>query len=208
VAEIETNPQLTAQSMSNWLQAVRAYLAAVTIGNLAWESLHVPLYTIWDAGTWRKVAFAVLHCTRGDNRDRADLSMSCTRGAWLKRVASCAIHTRRRVGDGLELLGLGRAAADRIAQAATGKGQGAGPPHGRHTLGPKRRWCSATRAPDVIEEESNSGLAVESRLMFTGLNAAFVRMARGKTGCRRGAKNLAFVPDATTPNRAQICCAA
>ena len=31
-----------------------------------WESLHLPLYTIWTTGTLREKAFAVLHCTGGD----------------------------------------------------------------------------------------------------------------------------------------------
>ena len=39
----------------------------------------------------------------------------------------------------------------------------------------------------VIEDAGGSGLAVGSRVMFTGLSA-FERMARGKNGCWRGQK--------------------
>jgi len=49
-----------------WLAAVRRYLAAVTLGNLAWETAQMPLYTLWRTGSVREVAFAVLHCTGGD----------------------------------------------------------------------------------------------------------------------------------------------
>ena len=34
--------------------------------NLVWESLQLPLYTIWTTGTGKQQAFAVLHCTVGD----------------------------------------------------------------------------------------------------------------------------------------------
>ena len=36
------------------------------IASLAWETLHLPLYTIWTTGSFRDQAFAVLHCTAGD----------------------------------------------------------------------------------------------------------------------------------------------
>lgn len=45
---------------------MRIYLAAILVGNLVWESLQLPLYTIWREGTLREQAFAVLHCTGGD----------------------------------------------------------------------------------------------------------------------------------------------
>jgi hypothetical protein len=50
----------------NWLNAVRVYLAVSLASHLAWEALHLPLYTIWDTGSLDEQAFAVLHCTGGD----------------------------------------------------------------------------------------------------------------------------------------------
>jgi len=49
-----------------WLLGLRVYLGVILVGNLAWESLHLPLYTIWTAGTLREQAFAAGHCTLGD----------------------------------------------------------------------------------------------------------------------------------------------
>lgn len=49
-----------------WHAALRRYLIATAVGHLAWEFLHMPLYTIWREGTWGEVAFAALHCTGGD----------------------------------------------------------------------------------------------------------------------------------------------
>jgi hypothetical protein len=49
-----------------WLRGLRAYLATVAVGNLLWEGLQLPLYTIWSTGTVREQAFAVVHCTGGD----------------------------------------------------------------------------------------------------------------------------------------------
>lgn len=50
----------------NWISALRVYLGTVALGNLAWETAHLPLYTIWMTGTVREKAFAVVHCTGGD----------------------------------------------------------------------------------------------------------------------------------------------
>jgi hypothetical protein len=52
--------------MSGWLQGLRVYLVGIAVGNLAWETLQLPLYTIWRTGTPREQAFAVIHCTLGD----------------------------------------------------------------------------------------------------------------------------------------------
>ena len=49
-----------------WLRALRVYLVSMALGNLVWEALHLPLYTIWLDGTVQRQAFAVLHCTLGD----------------------------------------------------------------------------------------------------------------------------------------------
>lgn len=51
---------------SNWLRSLRVYLAVIAVGNLVWETLQLPLYTIWRTGTLREQAFAVIHCTLGD----------------------------------------------------------------------------------------------------------------------------------------------
>lgn len=51
---------------SAWLTAIRAYLALTVAGHLLWEVLQLPLYTIWNTGTARELAFAVVHCTGGD----------------------------------------------------------------------------------------------------------------------------------------------
>jgi hypothetical protein len=49
-----------------WLPGLRVYLAVVFVGSLAWEVLHLPLYSIWTTGTLREQAFAAGHCTLGD----------------------------------------------------------------------------------------------------------------------------------------------
>lgn len=51
---------------SDWLRAFRVYFGVLAIGNLAWEVLQLPLYTIWTTGTMPEQAFAVVHCTGGD----------------------------------------------------------------------------------------------------------------------------------------------
>jgi Co/Zn/Cd efflux system component len=52
--------------ISNWLTSMRRYLLAATAGNLVWEMVQVPLYTIWREGSARDVVQAILHCTVGD----------------------------------------------------------------------------------------------------------------------------------------------
>ena len=42
------------------------YLPAIAALNLAWESAHVPLYTVWTERTAGYVAYAVVHCTVAD----------------------------------------------------------------------------------------------------------------------------------------------
>jgi hypothetical protein len=49
-----------------WLRSFRIYLTGIAAGNLAWETLQLPLYTIWETGLPRAQAFAVVHCTAGD----------------------------------------------------------------------------------------------------------------------------------------------
>jgi len=49
-----------------WHGALRRYVAVIATGNLVWEFLHMPLYTIWQEETPGKIVFAALHCTGGD----------------------------------------------------------------------------------------------------------------------------------------------
>ena len=49
-----------------WLSALRRNLAVILGGNLLWEFAHMPLYTIWNEGTWAQILFAAVHCTGGD----------------------------------------------------------------------------------------------------------------------------------------------
>lgn len=49
-----------------WHGALRRYFAVIATGNLVWEFLHMPLYTIWREATPGKIVFAGLHCTGGD----------------------------------------------------------------------------------------------------------------------------------------------
>lgn len=49
-----------------WLVALRRYVLFAAAANLAWETAHVPLYTIWREGTPREIAFAIVHCTGAD----------------------------------------------------------------------------------------------------------------------------------------------
>lgn len=48
------------------LSAIGRYLAVLGVGNLAWEFAQMPLYTLWDKGSPREIAFAAIHCTGGD----------------------------------------------------------------------------------------------------------------------------------------------
>jgi len=50
----------------SWLRGLRAYLAASIMLHGVWETLQLPLYTIWYQEPWSKQLFAVVHCTLGD----------------------------------------------------------------------------------------------------------------------------------------------
>ncbi len=54
------------QDRPNWLRGLRTYVGFAAAGNLAWEVIQLPLYTIWTTGTPGEQAFAILHCTGGD----------------------------------------------------------------------------------------------------------------------------------------------
>ncbi len=49
-----------------WLDVLRRYLAWSAALHFVWEIVQLPFYMLWQTGTWREVAFAVLHCTAGD----------------------------------------------------------------------------------------------------------------------------------------------
>jgi hypothetical protein len=53
-------------AVPNWPRALRVYLGVISVGDLAWEAAHLPLYTLWTAGTTREKLFAIVHCTGGD----------------------------------------------------------------------------------------------------------------------------------------------
>lgn len=48
------------------VDALRRYVMATLLLNLVWEFAHMPLYTLWDNGTWTEIIFAAVHCTGGD----------------------------------------------------------------------------------------------------------------------------------------------
>jgi hypothetical protein len=48
------------------LRALRRYFAVIIPANLIWEFAHMPLYTIWNEGSWGEIVFAAVHCTGGD----------------------------------------------------------------------------------------------------------------------------------------------
>ena len=48
------------------LTALRRYFLVIIPANLIWEFAHLPLYTIWNEGTWGEIIFAAVHCTGGD----------------------------------------------------------------------------------------------------------------------------------------------
>ncbi len=48
------------------LEALRRYFAVIIPANLVWEFAHMPLYTIWNEGSWGEIVFAAFHCTGGD----------------------------------------------------------------------------------------------------------------------------------------------
>ncbi|GAB4511549.1 MAG: hypothetical protein RLO08_14905 [Parvibaculaceae bacterium] len=62
----DTHQYTSSPTNGAWLNALRRYLVFVAVANLVWETLQLPLYTIWTDGTPGEIAFAVAHCTAGD----------------------------------------------------------------------------------------------------------------------------------------------
>ncbi|MDO8297238.1 MAG: hypothetical protein Q7T19_12460 [Caulobacter sp.] len=54
------------QRPTGWLGALRTYLLVSLLSHLAWETIQLPLYTIWSTASPGELAFAVLHCAGGD----------------------------------------------------------------------------------------------------------------------------------------------
>ena len=50
----------------NTRHAIAACLGVMAIAHLLWETLQLPLYTIWLNSRTQDIAFAVVHCTVGD----------------------------------------------------------------------------------------------------------------------------------------------
>lgn len=65
-----------------WLGCLRRYLIVLAAGNLAWEALHIPLYRLWETGTYRQIVLYRLHCFAGD------LLITAKKFASLKRLAT------------------------------------------------------------------------------------------------------------------------
>lgn len=59
-------PRAHGAGSAPWLSTLRWYFPIVALANLAWEALHLPLYTVWSDGTAEYLLFVVLHCTGGD----------------------------------------------------------------------------------------------------------------------------------------------
>jgi len=69
-----------------WRRALRIYLAAVAVANLIWETLQLPLYTIWQSGAVQSQAFGIVHCTIGDvviALCASDYRLSCSGSGFL-----------------------------------------------------------------------------------------------------------------------------
>jgi len=61
-----SDTKVTQTILPDWVTALRRYFLYSAAGHLAWETAHIPLYTIWVEGTWGEIGFAILHCTGGD----------------------------------------------------------------------------------------------------------------------------------------------
>ena len=48
------------------MEVLRIYLVTTLAGHFVWEVAQLPLYAIWNSGSPREIAFAVIHCTAGD----------------------------------------------------------------------------------------------------------------------------------------------
>jgi hypothetical protein len=54
------------EARGDWIWALRRYFLASALGNLIWEFMQLPLYTVWQQGSAQDVVVAAVHCTGGD----------------------------------------------------------------------------------------------------------------------------------------------
>lgn len=54
------------RSRAAWRFVLARFVPLLVAGNLVWENLQLPFYTLWQEGTPRSRVFAVVHCTIGD----------------------------------------------------------------------------------------------------------------------------------------------
>lgn len=50
----------------NWLVFFRRYAVLSAALHLVWEVAHLPLYTVWETGSFSRQVYSILHCTVGD----------------------------------------------------------------------------------------------------------------------------------------------
>ena len=53
-------------NLGNFRPAEMRFGAFLLLFNLVWETVQIPLYTIWQTGTFASIATAIIHCTIGD----------------------------------------------------------------------------------------------------------------------------------------------
>lgn len=54
------------RSPEAWCFVLLRFVPLLAAGNLAWETVQLPFYTIWREGTLQDRLFAIAHCTTGD----------------------------------------------------------------------------------------------------------------------------------------------
>lgn len=74
---LPVKPHEAASLAEDWLATLRRYFLFLLAAHLIWETLQLPLYTIWLNGSAGEIAFAVIHCTVGDLL----IAFSCLVGA-------------------------------------------------------------------------------------------------------------------------------
>ena len=69
--EVSTRPDMGGSA--HWYRSRTAlrfvfarFVPLLAAGNLVWEIIQLPFYTLWQEGTPRSRLFAILHCTAGD----------------------------------------------------------------------------------------------------------------------------------------------
>ncbi len=62
----DTAGTLGRASSALWPRVLLRYLTAVGVGNLVWEFMQLPLYTIWQTAGGGWIAYAAVHCWVGD----------------------------------------------------------------------------------------------------------------------------------------------